>query len=343
MELAYREDGRNEGYSIAFFCLSNFIIAIILLNLLLMVILQQYDEFHNKNYNPIDEFNSFLTDFNNAWNKFSAEEDEGHRIKKIFTTQLFMNFNWDILYFPEKNKLEYIKKYVTDLKLFIDKDNYVYYHDVIFKIIYNQMGLKIERNTPENNLIFKTEKDIQLKIKNFINNFSSRRKEPSNQKQKNVLITYNPMTAHLYYKLSFMYLKTFINNYKENLDLLNHLKESNSPRLNTNESFESNESSESQSDQSNSNSKSNSNSISNSKSNSNSISKSKSISNDNKAINSVIKSSINEEDNSNSKSNSKKINNNENKIENSIKNNSKKNIGELINKNETNIIKEDKK
>jgi hypothetical protein len=82
MEMAYREDGRGEGYSIAFFILSNFITAIILLNLLLMVILQQYDEFNDKKYNPYDKYNSFLTEFNNAWNKFSNEEDEGFRIKK---------------------------------------------------------------------------------------------------------------------------------------------------------------------------------------------------------------------------------------------------------------------
>ena len=104
--MAYREDGREEGYSIAFFILSNFISAIILLNLLLMVTLQQYDEFRDKKYNPIDKFNSFLADFNNAWNKFSTDEDEGFKIKKILLTQFFSELNWRKLNFPEKGKIE---------------------------------------------------------------------------------------------------------------------------------------------------------------------------------------------------------------------------------------------
>ena len=216
MEMAYREDGRGEGYSILFFIISNFITGIILSNLLLMVILQQYDEFRDKKYNPIDKFNSFLTDFNNAWNKFSTEEDEGFRIKKNLVSQFILEFNWKKLYFPEKGKIEHIKKYVNDLELIYDYEDCAYYHDVIFKILYMQMGSQIERNNPENNLIFKTEKNLQKEIKNIINNYICKKRGTNNPKQKNTFIPFNPLTAHLYYKLSFLYLKTFINYYKEN-------------------------------------------------------------------------------------------------------------------------------
>ena len=54
MELAYRNDGKEEGYSYAYFIITNFLTSVILLNLLLMVTLQQYDEFTNKTYNPIE-------------------------------------------------------------------------------------------------------------------------------------------------------------------------------------------------------------------------------------------------------------------------------------------------
>ena len=298
MEMAFREDGRDEGYSIAFFILSNFIIAIILLNLLLMVILQQYDEFCDKNYNPIDKFNSFLTDFNNAWNKFSTEEDEGFRINKILLTQFFMELNWRKLNFPEKGKLEYIKKYVADLKLNTDNEDFIYYHDVIFKIIYKQMGSQIDRSVQENNLIFKTEKKIQMKIKKMINDYIYKRKEHINQKQKNILITFNPLTAHLYYKLSFLYLKTFINYYKENSELLQHLGETNTPRLGDSESYESNENSE--------NSSKNEGSDSNSDSNNSNSNNSES----NKKVDTVIKSFINEVEKSDSIHKSNNKNNN---------------------------------
>ena len=176
MEMAYREDGRGEGYSLAFFIISNFITGIILSNLLLMVTLQQYDEFTDKKYNPIEKFNSFLADFNNAWNKCSTEEDEGFRIKKNLIIQFFMELNWRKLIFPDKGKLESIKKYVTELELNVDYENYVYYHDVIFKLLYKQMGMNIDRNNQENNLIFKTEKKLQKDIKNLITNYISKKR-----------------------------------------------------------------------------------------------------------------------------------------------------------------------
>ena len=69
-----------------------------------MVTLQQYDEFRDKKYNPIDKFNSFLSDFNNAWNKFSTEEDEGFRIKKTLVAQFFVELKWKKIKFSGKRK-----------------------------------------------------------------------------------------------------------------------------------------------------------------------------------------------------------------------------------------------
>jgi hypothetical protein len=247
MEMAYRDDGKAEGYSLAFFIICNFITGIILSNLLLMITLQQYDEFRDKKYNPIEKFNSFLSDFNNAWNKFSTEEDEGFRIKKTLVAPFFMELNWRKLNFPEKGKLEYIKKYVKELELYYDYEDYVYYHDVVFKLIYKQMGMQIDRNNPENNLIFKTEKMIQRKIKNITNKYIHKKKGKITK-----LISFNPLTAHLYYKLTFLYLKTFINKYRENSELLQHSGDSIDSIIeddDNNESIENSEYSNSKSDE----------------------------------------------------------------------------------------------
>ena len=299
MEMAYRNDGRGEGYSIIFFIVGNFITAIILLNLLLMVTLQQYDEFTDKKYNPIEKFNSFLADFNNGWNKFSTDEDEGFRIKKTLVIQFFSELNWRKLNFPEKGRLEYIKRYVSDLKLYYDYDNCIYYHDVIFKVIKKQMGSQIDRNNKENNLIFKTEKILEKKIKKLINDYII--KKGDKNKANQILKTFNPLTAHLYYKLSFQYMKAFINFYKENAEILN-LGESNIESLNGfNSSNEMSENSE-ESDNSNSNS-SNSNSKDNeSKSENNSII--------NSYLNKEEKSSSKNNGNSDSKNKSKSKSNN---------------------------------
>ena len=226
IECAYGGDGE-KGYCFIFFILDNFITSVILLNLLLMVTLQQYDEFTDKKYNPIDKFNSFIKDFNNAWNKFSNDEDGGFRIKKFLAAKFLMELNLQKIVFPEKNKLEYAKKYVSDLKLYYDKMDYIYYQDVIFKILYKLYGSKIDRENPENNLIFKTEKKILKQIKLNINKYIQKKRERQNkkEKQKNFLITFNPLTSHLYYKFSFAYMKTFVNYYKENSQLIQHLKE----------------------------------------------------------------------------------------------------------------------
>ena len=245
MECAYGGDGEKE-YCFFFFILDNFITSIILLNLLLMVTLQQYDEFTDKKYNPIDKFNSFIKDFNNAWNKFSNDEDGGYRIKKFLAAKFLMELNLQKIVFPEKNKLEYAKKYVSDLKLYYDKMDYIYYQDVIFKILYKLYGTKIDRENPENNLIFKTEKKILKKIKSNINEYIQRKRELQNkkEKQKNFLITFNPLTSHLYYKFSFAYMKTFMNYYKENSQLIQHLKENIVPGYGNNNKNENLESSE---------------------------------------------------------------------------------------------------
>jgi hypothetical protein len=312
VEMAYRNERKEEGYSFAFFILSNFFTATILLNLLLMVTLQQYDEFRNKKYNPIDKFNSFLADFNNAWNKFSTEEDSGFRIKKYLVSQFFMELNWRKLNFPENGKLESIKKYISDLKLYIDQDDYVYYQDVVFKIIYKQMGTQIDRTNPENNLIFKTERILQKKIKKIINNYISKK---SKNDQKNILISFNPLTSYLYYKFSFQYLKTFISNYKENMELLQHLGESKESELfkssedSQNSYNEDNESSSESSGSNSSNSSSNDNNSSNSKKKSSSVEKGE----DSKA-----NSSLNKEENSNL-NDKDKDNSMMNKQDNSIK------------------------
>jgi hypothetical protein len=232
-----------------------------------------------------------------------------------------MELNWRKLNFPEKGKLESIKKYITDLKLYIDQDDYVYYQDVVFKIIYKQMGTQIDRNNPENNLIFKTERILQKKIKKIINNYICKK---SKNDQKKILISFNPLTSYLSYKLSFQYLKTFISYYKENMELLSYYKEmellQHSEESRESELFKSSEDSqnsysednESSSESSGSNS---SNSSSNDNNSSNSKKKSSSVE---KGEDSKANSSLNKEENSNL-NDKDKDNSMMNKQDNSIK------------------------
>ena len=224
MELANINPNKySPTYAYIFMIVGNFINSVIMLNLFLMVTLQQYDEFTNKNYNPIEKFEIFLNEFNNSWNKFSTKEDKGFRIKKGMIINFFMDYNWKKLNFPEQGKLDYIKKYITDLKLRSDDEDYIYYHDVICKIIIAQLGSQVDRANPENALIIKTEKKVQERIKRMIESYIGfyHKKEKS---KKNITIAYNPLTSDLYFKTSYLYIKTFITYYKENAEFLHQLE-----------------------------------------------------------------------------------------------------------------------
>ena len=147
-----------------------------------MVTLQQYDEFTGKTYNPIEKFEGFLTEFNNSWNKFSTPEDKGIRIKQGSVILFFMDFNWKKLNFPEKNKLEHVKKFVTNLKLRTDSENNVYYLDVVLKVLINTMGTQVDRDNPDNALILRTEKKKQEEINEIIDGYMKRDKKEKNKK-----------------------------------------------------------------------------------------------------------------------------------------------------------------
>jgi hypothetical protein len=225
MELAFVDtDTVSEAYAYIYMIISNFINSIIMLNLFLMVTLQQYDEFTNKNYNPIEKFESFLSEFNNSWNKFSSPEDKGIRIKKGLVINFFMDYNWKKLNFPEKGKLEYVKKFVSDLKLRNDSEDNVYYHDVICKVIISQLGSQVDKKNPDNDLILRTEKKVQKEVKEIIDGYIGE-KDKKEKGKKNIIITYNPLTVHLYFKTSYIYIKTFIDIYKENLRFMSQFDE----------------------------------------------------------------------------------------------------------------------
>ena len=224
MELAYIDPNKfSPTYAFIYMIIGNFVNSIIMLNLFLMVTLQQYDEFTNKNYNPIEKFQIFLNEFNNSWNKFSSYEDKGFRIKKGLIINFFMDYNWKKLNFPEQGKLDYIKKYVTDLKLRSDDEDYIYYHDVICKIIIEQLGSQVDKTNPENALILKTEKKVQEKVKRIIENYIGK-KDNKEKGKKNIAIAYNPLTSHLYFKTSYLYIRAFISFYKENAAFLHQLE-----------------------------------------------------------------------------------------------------------------------
>ena len=220
LELAFIDDTVVQDYqAYLYMIIMHFITTVIMLNLFLMVTLQQYDEFTGKSYNPVEMYESFVEEYKAAWNKYSSSKDDGFRMKKILVTNFFVEFNWKKLNFPEQNRLEHIKKYVTDLDLISDQDNYIYFHDVLLKIVAKQMGSKVDRTLSSNAVLVKEEKKVSDAVKKKIAKYIEKKKI-NKDKLQNPLSNFNPLTSHLYFKISFLYFKTFIRFYNENAEMI---------------------------------------------------------------------------------------------------------------------------
>lgn len=91
-----------------------------------------------------------------------------------------------------------------------DEQNYVYFQDVLFKMIKLEYGKNIDKK--KNKLIIKEEDKLIKSIKAKIDSFIKTTKSTREKIYSNPLNTFNPLTSHLYYKNSFKYIKYFIGN-----------------------------------------------------------------------------------------------------------------------------------
>lgn len=195
---------------IIFMILMNFFTYVIMLNLFLLVTLNQYDEFYAKPENPIEKYNNILLSFKKSWNFYCNEKDDGYRIKNNQLTKFLLELDTEFSYKFNKN-LDEVKKYIVDLRILRDKNDYVYFHDVLFKMIKKEYGLKDQKIK----LIHKEEKKIQSIIQKKIV-WTIKNIEKSRIEMTDSLNTLNPLTSHLYFKVSFLYLLKIIRNYRNN-------------------------------------------------------------------------------------------------------------------------------
>jgi len=82
--------------SYLYFIFLIFFCAVIMLNLFILVILQQYEEFNQKGDNPIERFSEMLEYFKKTWNQFSFDEDKGERLNMVNVTQFLFELEGDL-------------------------------------------------------------------------------------------------------------------------------------------------------------------------------------------------------------------------------------------------------
>ena len=216
MEIAYDNKGKNSGFIIALFIISIFVISIILLRLFFMLIIKLYYEYNINDYNCNEKYNLFMDNFNDIWNEF-CDKDERFKMNRSNFYNFLQKFKWKNLSFTIKN--QNMVEYIYNLKLYTDNEGYIFYHDIIFKIIYQQMGSKFNKNDPEYEKILLKEKSVIKRIRNKIDKY-----------RNGFISIYMPYTSYLNYKISYNYLKLFLFHYKEknkkkDYDFINNISE----------------------------------------------------------------------------------------------------------------------
>lgn len=189
--------------SIYLFMISlNFFLTVIMINLLLLVVLEQYDELNAKEENPIIKFNDLLLSFNTAWNSFSTEKEKGYTIKSSKLKELIEALQQSKLFQTlSTDSLDSMSKLLLDCKFVVDSENRVYYYDVLFKIIKHEYGIHHKK--------IKVVADEELKINKFIlkkMKATLKKIDPKNYDcLKDLFSIFNPMPSHHIFRTSFFY------------------------------------------------------------------------------------------------------------------------------------------
>lgn len=184
----------------------NFFLTVIMINLLLLVVLEQYDELNAKEENPIIKFNDILISYNTAWNSLSTEEEQGYTIDSSKLKDLIgVLSKSDFLLLPSLT-LDSLKRLLLEFKFIVDSGGKAYYHDVLFKILKKEYGLKDKSIKLVSAEEKKISRFILKKIKSTL-----KRMDPANYKlRKEQLSIYNPMPSHYLYKTSFLFVSHLI-------------------------------------------------------------------------------------------------------------------------------------
>lgn len=88
-----------------------------LINLFILVLLQQYETYHNDPDNPLNTFKDYLLKFRNIWALFSAKY-EGKRIHVRSLTKFFKKLS-PPLGFEDFEDIDIILKEIMEMKLIV--------------------------------------------------------------------------------------------------------------------------------------------------------------------------------------------------------------------------------
>ena len=186
-------------FSPIFFITNQVIWVFIMLNLFVLVILQQFDQYYLAEDNIIAKFEKDQQIFKNAWTEFAT----ANRWVKMKDNKLLAFFkSMEVPLGMEKEVLNNDNDYnknIVQMDIRADEEGYVYFNELLYKVMRKAYGVKHIRNKKlaehEANTFMKINK-IQEKMSKFL--ISEEKKA----------ISVNPFLAMMYYNISF---KTWMN------------------------------------------------------------------------------------------------------------------------------------
>ncbi len=106
--------------SYLYFILSNFICYVVLVNLFVLIVLQEYYAFRQKGENPVEKFEVMQENICRSWNKYCENFNQGMRITIINFYKFLFDVDWEFsnkLAVDGKLDVKSVNKYLFELNI----------------------------------------------------------------------------------------------------------------------------------------------------------------------------------------------------------------------------------
>ena len=177
-----------------------------MLNLFVLVILQQFDQYYLAEDNIIAKFEKDQQIFKNAWTEF-AQANHCVKMKDSKLLAFFKSMETPLgMDKDDLNNDNDYNKNIVQMDIRADEEGFVYFNELLYKVMRKEYGIKHIRNKKlaehEANTFMKINK-IQEKMSKFL--ISEEKKA----------ISVNPFLAMMYYNISF---KSWMNGTKKKIE-----------------------------------------------------------------------------------------------------------------------------
>lgn len=197
--------GKSEGMLLSQIYFLSFItlVVFVMLNLFAMVIIQNYEELENKNFNVSHLFTKEIKKIRNLWNYY-AKETKGQKVhinNIVNIIKELEEFNFSI----DSND-EPVIKFLRALDLESDMQGFVYYNQFLFAIL-RKKYLRKGFGTHFRKVLSNEERKTKMKMKKIVEN--------NNKKSGDLPSSYMEKSTVSNFVIERMYLKSIIRNWRE--------------------------------------------------------------------------------------------------------------------------------